>query len=339
MTEAEFRERLAFNKVLREEVLPDDPDETLEQAMAMAAATPARVRVSLFHAYDEEGRLVGSARTSVDPDVTDNLDLLFSTLAVRPEHRRRGLGLRLLRELLDVADREGRTRLVLSSLEGRPGVAEFAAAIGATAKQAFHLNHLPLAEVDRPMLERWVADAATRSADYELLAWDGAVPDEHLARWVELVPVMNTAPHDDLDVEDEKVTPQQVREVEAVRAAGGIETWVLVARHRTTGEWAGFHDVAFDPAQPQYVYVGATGVWPAHRGHALGKWLKAAMTLRVLDERPQAESIRTGNADSNDAMLGINRRMGYRPVLGQTIWELPVAEARARLAARPGGAG
>jgi hypothetical protein len=104
-----------------------------------------------------------------------------------------------------------------------------------------------------------------------------------------------------------------------------------VARHKATGEWAGFHDVEYDPNQPTYVYVDSTGVRPEHRGAALGKWLKAAMTIRVLDERPAVTEIRTGNADSNDAMLGNNKEMGNRPLIGQTTWELPVETAAAWL--------
>jgi hypothetical protein len=46
--------------------------------------------------------------------------------------------------------------------------------------------------------------------------------------------------------------------------------------------------------------------------------------LRALDERPSVKEIRTGNADSNDAMLGINRAMGYRPLMSTTTWELTV---------------
>ena len=46
------------------------------------------------------------------------------------------------------------------------------------------------------VLERWVDEAATRSADYELIGWDGPVPDEHLDRWVDLVHVIRDEKHD-----------------------------------------------------------------------------------------------------------------------------------------------
>ena len=333
-TDEEIAERVALGNLLKDEVLPDDPDSSVEQAIAALRSQPERIRRFSFRARDADGTLVGLGGTSIDPEHDDNPDVLWASISVLASARRQGLGARLLAELVAVATAEGRTRLIGNTIGGHEPGEAFAAAVGATSRQANHLNHLPLAEVDRLMLERWVDEAATRSADYELVAWDGAVPDEHLDRWLDLVVVMNTAPRDDLELNDFTITADQVREQERVMAAAGIETWVLVARHRQTGEWAGFHDVAWDPEQPMYVYVDSTGVRPEHRGHALGKWLKAAMTLRILDERPDVTNIRTGNADSNDAMLGINRQMGYRPLLGQTTWELPVEQAAAWLRSR-----
>jgi GNAT superfamily N-acetyltransferase len=321
-TDDEIAERVAFSNLMTQEVLPDDPPATVEQAIAAIRSSPERIRRISFRARDAGGVLVGAAGTNIDPE-DDNPDVLFAGLNLLPDHRRQGLGTRLLAELVRFAIAEGKTRLIAHTVEGRPGP-EFAEAVGATTKQANHMNHLPLAEVDRPMLERWVAEAADRAPEYELIAWDGPVPEEYMAKWLDLVLVMNTAPRD----------AQDIRDSEKVMAAVGYENWVLVAQHRATGEWAGFHDVSHNPTEPQFAYVGATGVVPEHRGHALGKWLKAAMTLRVLDEKPDVTNIRTGNADSNDAMLGINKEMGYRPLIGQSAWELPVETAVAWLEAR-----
>ena len=73
---------------------------------------------------------------------------------------------------------------------------------------------------------------------------------------------------------------------------------------------------------------------PEHRGHALGKWLKAVMLQRILDERPEAVDIRTGNADSNDAMLGINRELGFKPHRAYTTWQVTTEQVRKYLDAR-----
>jgi GNAT superfamily N-acetyltransferase len=330
-TDDELAQSCEFGNVLQAEVLPDDPPTPLDDLIANHRATPARLRRYAFRAWNDEGSLVGRAVTNIDPEHDDNPDLLQVDVLVLPEHRRHGLGGRLLAELVTVAKKENRTRLHFNTNEPVPAGAAFAASLRAAPKMAMHVNHLPLADVDRAQLEQWVADAATRSADYELIGWDDRTPDEHLERWVDIVLVMNTAPRDDLDINDFTYTAEIAREHELQREATGAQAWTLVARHRDTGEWAGFHDVYHSPSAPTIVWVGATGVRPEHRGAALGKWLKAAMTLRVLDERPDVTEIRTGNADSNDAMLGINRAMGYKPFIASTAWELSVDDAEAWL--------
>jgi GNAT superfamily N-acetyltransferase len=332
-TDEQITERVAYQQKLRSEILPDDPPIDVAQAIASTRAQPARLRRLSFRVRDTHGNLVANATALID-DEDDNPDLLQCGINVLPAHRRQGIATTLLADVVELAQREGKTRLLGQTFPQVPAGGAFAEAVGAEAKQATHMNHLPLAEVDRPMLERWVAEASTRSADYELIGWDGPVPDDDMDRWLELVVVMNTAPLDDLELNDFTITAEQQREGERVAEATGTESWTLVARHRDSGEWAGFHDVSWDPSEPPFVYVGATGVKPEHRGHALGKWLKAAMTLRILDERPDVTNVRTGNADSNDAMLGINKAMGYRPLIAQTTWELPVEVAAQWLAAR-----
>ncbi len=107
------------------------------------------------------------------------------------------------------------------------------------------------------------------------------------------------------------------------------EHWSIFVRHDESGKLVGFTDVSWNPEQPDTVGQGNTGVRPEHRGHALGKWLKATMLQRILDDRPNVKDIRTGNADSNDAMLGINRELGFKPYIAASAWQVPVETLRA----------
>ena len=330
----EIAEVVELSNRLSAELMPEDPPTPVEVALAAHRAVPERIRRISIRARDDSGQLVGSTGVRFDPEHDDNPDVLWCHMGVDADHRRRQVGSRLVSYLVAIARQEGRVRMIGSTNERAPAGEALARSMGATSKQANHLNHLPIDEVDRELMERWVAEGPERAAEYELFGWDGPVPQEHMEKYLDMVLVMNTAPRDDLEVNDFTITEVEVRDGERQFAAVKGEHWTLVARHRQSGEWAGFHDVSWMPSDPNVVWVGATGVRPEHRGHALGKWLKAAMTLRILDERPDVTSIRTGNADSNDAMLGINKQMGYRPLIGSTTWEISVDDAEKWLAGR-----
>ena len=314
---------LLFNTI-EAEVWPEDPVTPVDHAIAEARAVPSRTTRTCFRAW-ADGILVGSVETAIDPEHDDNPDVLDCQIIVRSDHRRQGVGTMLLGHVSEFARAHARTRLVGRTYSRVPAGERFARRVGAIQKGESHTNHLPMSEVDRALLASWVRDGPKRAPGYEVVAWDGRVPDEELGAFLDLFLVMNDEPRDELEVNDFTITATEWRDGEAQGAAVGEERWFLVARRSSDGVLAGFHDLAWVPAFPHVMWIGATGVRPEHRGHALGKWLKAAMTLRVLEERPDVTDIRTSNADSNDAMLGINRAMGYRPLLGTSTWEMLVS--------------
>jgi GNAT superfamily N-acetyltransferase len=71
-----------------------------------------------------------------------------------------------------------------------------------------------------------------------------------------------------------------------------------------------------------------TGVFPQYRNKGLGRWLKAAMLERVMRERPEVKVVRTGNADSNAAMLKINHELGFKPYMASAIWQVELDKVR-----------
>jgi len=86
--------------------------------------------------------------------------------------------------------------------------------------------------------------------------------------------------------------------------------------------------MSHDPLTPHLLGQGGTAVVPSHRGRGIGKWLKATMLERVLDEWPGATLVRTGNADANAPMLAINTRLGFRPAWATIVYEVNIADAR-----------
>ena len=60
------------------------------------------------------------------------------------------------------------------------------------------------------------------------------------------------------------------------------------------------------------------------------------MLREVRQEWPELRYVRTGNADSNAAMLKINYELGFKPYRSQTIWQVGLAQVQAYLAGDAG---
>ena len=59
--------------------------------------------------------------------------------------------------------------------------------------------------------------------------------------------------------------------------------------------------------------------------------MKAAMLDKVLKERPQVKYVRTGNADTNAAMLKINNELGFKPYMANALWQVEIDRVTAYL--------
>jgi hypothetical protein len=105
-----------------------------------------------------------------------------------------------------------------------------------------------------------------------------------------------------------------------VRRMGWV--WTACARHDATGKLVGFTQLVATRARQWLGQQWDTGVDPAHRNLGLGRWLKAANGLRLIQERPEVTTIETWNAGVNAAMLAINSAMGFRPVADWQEWTL-----------------
>jgi GNAT superfamily N-acetyltransferase len=162
---------------------------------------------------------------------------------------------------------------------------------------------------------------------YELVAFDGACPEELLEAYTRLADTMNTAPRDDLTMEDWVYTPQRVRNWEQGIERRGHTIWTIVAREVATGELAAFNQLVVRPEWPECIENEDTAVAVAHRGHGLGLCIKATNLLRVVTERPEAQAVETWNAASNTHMLRVNRRLGFVAEHVWESWEIGLSEA------------
>jgi mycothiol synthase len=136
-------------------------------------------------------------------------------------------------------------------------------------------------------------------------------------------------------MEDDHITPEKLRQVEELMLATGTERWTMYVREKTSGKFAGFIEVFWNPNRGHLVQQGDTGVFPQHRNKGLGRWLKAAMLEKMIQERPAVKLVRTDNADSNVAMLRINHELGFKPYLSECWWQVETEKVLAYLSETP----
>ena len=206
----------------------------------------------------------------------------------------------------------------------------FACSVGGEEKQVIRRSDLDLTAVDRDVVGRWL-DVPNNVRDrYSLWLVVGAYPTDQYAAIAEAEAVMNAVPHDDLDVEDEVRDAEWVAQHERAGAISRGTMDDLCPRTRTR-LLVGYTQVFFYEDWPGHVDQGNTGVHLNHRGHGLGRWLKAAMIDRIFCEKPESFRVRTHNAFSNAPMLAINNELGFVVTAQQTVWEVDVVEVLRRV--------
>lgn len=320
-----------FNQIAAERD-PEEPARTVEQTTKhiRALAHHEDLHFHVWLAWHGDEAIAFAVATIEDRE--ENKHLMWLGLDVLPAYRRQGIATRLLHKIVKVAKDNNKQKLMNSSHSNAPAGGAFAEHIGAEKGQETHTNKLDLRELDKNLLEAWIEGAKKTASEFELGLWDGVFPEEEIAAIADMMQVMTTQPRDNLDIEDWKVTPKQLRSAEAYLKETSKERWVYYARHKASGELAGYTMVFFDPADLNTVDQDDTGVLPKYRGHGLGKWLKAAMLAKILNERPEARRVLTGNADSNVHMLAINHDLGFKPHLSWSVWQIELEKIEAYLA-------
>ena len=328
-TDAEYAAVNRHYNRARAETLPDDPPTPLEEIVARMRNIPPFVALHSWAGWSADGGEILASATASFLKTEENRHLLQFEITIDAEVRRRGIGRELLRLAVGVARREGR-RLMMTGTNGAvPAGAAFMERLGAERGLEEHTNQLVLADLDMDLLAQWQEKGQERAAGFTLGFWDGPYPEDQLSAIAALNEVMNTAPREKLDMEDMHFTPEHLRQMEQMMTAAGTQRWCLYAAEAGTGRFAGFTELFWNPNRPLVAGQGGTGVFPEFRGRGLGRWMKAAMLARLLRERPEAQFVRTGNADSNAAMLGINHALGFKPFRSHCVWQVETEKAAA----------
>ncbi|MCX5174421.1 GNAT family N-acetyltransferase [Streptomyces virginiae] len=228
-------------------------------------------------------------------------------LHVDPTHRRSGTGSLLLSAVVAACLAEGRRSLVATAAADSPGEA-FSERHG--FRRALTLDHLML-RLDDLDVSDLLRTADAEHPGYRLTGWTGTVPDELADAFATAKNAMNDMPVGDLDYGSVAWDAERVRAMGKVVADRG-DTLLTIAAVHDDGTMAGYTEIVLPGGSGRRAQQYDTAVVPAHRGHGLGLWVKAAMARRLRAEHPGVVEIETDNADDNVHMLAVNHRLGFR---------------------------
>jgi GNAT superfamily N-acetyltransferase len=287
-----------------EEVTRAEPYRTLAEAEAYLRHPPAFEPRSYWYA-DEAGEPVGFAQLGVvEGSATGEVEIL-----VHPDARRRGYGAALLEAVCARARTTG-CEVIMGSHATAAGAA-FAARAGAVNRRrdVRSLLRLPLrGQAVRPV------------EGYTVRSWTGATPERLLDSFARAREAINDAPRA-TEQEWSGWDPGRVRDLEATLQRRGRELRVTVALD-AHGSVAGFTELRVSLAPDAKASTEDTAVVGEHRRRGLARWIKLESVARLQRDRPDVQLVLTTNAEDNEAMLTLNRSVGFVPIAHYTTCTL-----------------
>jgi GNAT superfamily N-acetyltransferase len=264
----------------------------------------------------------------------DNVHSAEVTVAVDPQHRRRGVGTAIVERMAVLAAAEGRS--VLNSIVDVPLAQSSAHRSEHFARHAGFVATLPgnsryLAvplDAARVAELRGVVSAARDAADYRVFTFTTPWPRDYLEDHCELLRRMSTdEPAGDGNREEEVWEQRRIDEYDELLVARGVWKLAAAAQHVGSGRLVAFSELLLAAHAPTECWQLATLVHPDHRGHRLGLAVKLANVEALATAAPSVRRIVTSNAAENSAMIAVNDMMDFEIAGAGWFWQKYVRAA------------
>ncbi len=306
---------------------PDLSGYSLRDITAFARFSGSFRRYTLAAARpDGEGPILGVGL--LEFPLLDNTHSVEVTVAVHPDHRRRGVGTAIVGYMGELARADGRRSLnaivdvPLTKAQTHASL-HFAPSVGFEATMAGNARRLDLPLDPAKVAElRGVVASARDAADYRTLTFLAPWPDEFVEDECELLQVMSTdEPAGDGEREAEVWDEKRMAEYDELRAQRGAAKLCAIAQHVPSGRAVAMTEILVSDDVPHQSWQLVTVVHSEHRGHRLGLAVKLANLEFLSRHAPGIGFVVTGNAAVNAPMIAVNDMMGFR-VLGEgTFWQ------------------
>jgi mycothiol synthase len=326
--DAELAKMHLIESEIEAERRPGASSQPLESYIAFAHHLPSQFDDHTWLAQTGDGTPIGCSacwsNSAGDPTVME------CYVYVRRPWRRRGIAWQLTRPIIGTAEAEGRSSLVANTFDSVLAGSAFALRLGAQAARVNRTSELRMSEVNWDLVRSWNEAGRARALGYSLDFWDGPFPKELAGDAAALHHIAQTKPRDALHVADVILHADHVVELDRALVEAGRQRWTIFVRD-VNGRSVGGTEVTFEPWDAAVALQQNTAIDETHRGLGLAKWVKASMLCRIRRERAEVESVRTSNAFSNEPMLAINNRLGFKIIEVRTEWQGRTADLRRAL--------
>jgi len=281
----------------------DEPPSDLETTIGrLRNPTPGLGGILRWAAYVDE-RLRAFATVRLPGHENEAIGLV--DLTVHPDFRRRGIATAMLRHILVALREKGRPKIEALSVKKGGAGEHWATWLGFRQVHTIVAQRLAIDAVD-PSL--WAVDPPV---GYRSVSWISTAPEDLVASYARTRNAIHDAPQSDGGHTSPQWTVDRVREREDGKKNSGFEQRVVAAVDEACGDVVGFTEVDLYPHRRDRAIQRDTVVSAGHRGHGLGRFLKAEMSKWLRTDRPELQTILTFTAESNHYMISVNHQVGY----------------------------
>jgi len=316
-----------FTEANHKEMNPDDPLPSREGIIQRQKADFPDYHVKRYLAITPEDKIIGwagfGASEETASDYEENKHIANLNIVVLEEYRRKGIGTEFLKLIAKEIQALNRTIIECGS-DHEAGKA-FLRHYGAEMVIEGAENRLEMKNVDWDLMQSWIDEGPKRAPDVRIETFLDECPEEIIDEYCEMyTEALNMQPlgeiesRANIDAEARRKGEKRTKEI-------GQTNYTMMTREKD-GKISGMTEIFYDPREGHRMFQGLTGVRPEYRGRGLGKWLKALMIVHIRNNYPEVERIITGNAESNEAMLSINKRMGFKKYKGGEGYKFKVEE-------------
>jgi RimJ/RimL family protein N-acetyltransferase len=184
------------------------------------------------------------------------------------------------------------------------------------------INRLKMVDIDWDMINKWIWEGQKKAKGVTLNRFEIA-PEESIEEFCQLfTEVINQVPKGDMEWEFKETSKTRRMREKRYKKLNNI--WTTIISKEKDGTISGLTETFYRSDQSSILQQGLTGVKKEFRGRSLGKMLKAEMITYIKEAFPEVKIIYTDFAITNEPMIEINKRLGFRLYKANTEYKFQV---------------